>query len=144
MTTSREDDALRLADMYADRVYDYRRHASPETHHDMMVFRNALEGKLRRQHAEIAELRAEVERLEGELAIAKAFHDLAVKERNFERVASSRLQSELNTARTEAERLREALQRIADFTLLEFEGPHHMALVCVETARTALARKETT
>jgi len=58
------DDALRLADMYADRVYDYRRHASPETHHDMMVFRNALEGKLRRQHAEIAELRVEVERLQ--------------------------------------------------------------------------------
>jgi hypothetical protein len=46
--------------------------------------------------------------------------------------------------REEVERLREALQRIADFTLLEFEGPHHMALACVETARTALAQKETT
>ncbi len=69
------DDALRLADMYADRVYDYRRHASPETHHDMMVFRNALEGKLRRQHDEIASLRAEVERLRGVLTAIVDFVD---------------------------------------------------------------------
>jgi hypothetical protein len=42
----------------------------------------------------------------------------------------------------EVEQMREALQRIADFTLLEFEGPHHMALACVETARAALAKAE--
>jgi hypothetical protein len=59
----------------------------------------------------VDELEAEVEKLEGELAIAKAFHDVAVKERNFERVVSSRLQSELNTARTEVERLREAAKQ---------------------------------
>jgi hypothetical protein len=52
--------------------------------------------------------------------------------------------AEITALRAEVERLREALQRIADFTLLEFEGPHHMALVCVETARAALDKKETT
>jgi len=53
---SEQLEALRLADLYAERVYDYRRHASPETHHDMLVFRDAHEAEVRRLHAEIERL----------------------------------------------------------------------------------------
>ena len=53
---SEQLEALRLADLYAERVYDYRRHASPETLHDMMVFRDAHEAEVRRLHAEIERL----------------------------------------------------------------------------------------
>jgi len=49
--------ALTLAYEYANRVYDHRRHATSETHHDMLVFREALEAELRRLHAEAEELR---------------------------------------------------------------------------------------
>jgi uncharacterized protein YdcH (DUF465 family) len=42
--------------------------------------------------------------LERELEIAKAFHDVAVTERNFERVVSSRLQRELATTKAEVEK----------------------------------------
>jgi len=61
--------------------------------------------------AELRRLHGEVDRLEGELAITKTFYDLAIRERNFERLVSSRLQSELNTARAEVERLREVAEQ---------------------------------
>jgi ElaB/YqjD/DUF883 family membrane-anchored ribosome-binding protein len=53
----KQPEALRLAEMYADRLHDYRIRATEETLHDMMVFRDALEAELRRLHAEVEELR---------------------------------------------------------------------------------------
>jgi hypothetical protein len=54
MTTQPE--ALRLAEMYADRLHDYRIRATDETLHDMMVFRDALDAELRRLSAVNEEL----------------------------------------------------------------------------------------
>ena len=51
----KQPEALRLAEMYADRLHDYRIRATEETLHDMMVFRDALE-------AEIAALKVDAER----------------------------------------------------------------------------------
>jgi predicted RNase H-like nuclease (RuvC/YqgF family) len=124
-----DDDALLLAQHIEDGYYGHYPQAA---------------AKMRRQHAEITALRAEVERLRAELsATTERLENRAGTVRAL-CAETVRLQAERDEARAEAERLREALQRIADFTLLEFEGPHHMALVCVETARAALDKKETT
>jgi hypothetical protein len=47
---------MRLADIYAERCNDHQRHATEETHHDMMLFRNALEAEATRLHSVNAEL----------------------------------------------------------------------------------------
>jgi len=59
---SKQPEALRLAETYADRVHDYRIRATEETYHDMMVFRDALDAELRRLYAVNEEL---LEALEG-------------------------------------------------------------------------------
>ena len=58
-----ESTALRLADKYAEAFHDHQRHASHETRHDMLVFRDALGAELRRQHALNGELGAALRRL---------------------------------------------------------------------------------
>lgn len=45
-----QERALRLADKYAEAFHDHQRHASHETRHDMLVFRDALDAELRRLH----------------------------------------------------------------------------------------------
>jgi hypothetical protein len=47
---------MRLADIYAERCNDHQRHATEETHHDMMLFRKALEAEANRLHSINAEL----------------------------------------------------------------------------------------
>ena len=47
---------MRLADIYAERCNNHQRHATEETHHDMMWFSNALEAEATRLHSVIAEL----------------------------------------------------------------------------------------
>jgi hypothetical protein len=47
---------MRLADIYAERCNDHQRHATKETHHDMMLFRKALEAEATRLHSVNAEL----------------------------------------------------------------------------------------
>ena len=51
---------MRLADIYAERCNDHQRHATKETHHDMMLFRKALEAEANRLHSVNAELLAEL------------------------------------------------------------------------------------
>ncbi len=47
-------------------------------------------------------------------AVAKAFHDVAVKERDYERVRGNRIEKERDEARAEVERLRDRMQLVAD------------------------------
>ena len=47
---------MRLADIYAERCNDHQRHATEETHHDMMLFRKALEAEANRLHSVNAQL----------------------------------------------------------------------------------------
>ncbi len=51
-----QPEALRLADKYAEAFHDHQLHASRETRHDMLVFRDALDAELRRLHALNGEL----------------------------------------------------------------------------------------
>ena len=44
---------MRLADIYAERCNDHQRHATEETHHDMMLFRKALEAEANRLHESV-------------------------------------------------------------------------------------------
>jgi hypothetical protein len=53
---SEQPTALRLADKYAEAFHDHQLHASRETRHDMLVFRDALDAELRRLHALNGEL----------------------------------------------------------------------------------------
>ena len=43
-----QPNALLLADKYAEAFHDHQLHASRETRHDMLVFRDALDAELRR------------------------------------------------------------------------------------------------
>jgi len=45
---------MQIADTYAVRLYDFRKHACYETEHDMLLFRGALEDKMRQAIATYA------------------------------------------------------------------------------------------
>ncbi len=62
---------MRLADIYAERCNDHQRHATEETHHDMMLFRNALEAEATRLHSVNAELLEVLQQMQ--LALSRCF-----------------------------------------------------------------------
>jgi archaellum component FlaC len=78
---STQPEALRLAEMYADRLHDYRIRATEETLHDMMVFRDALEAELRRLHDELISSNTHAELTDQDCSRLEA-ENAALKEEN--------------------------------------------------------------
>jgi len=64
---TQQSEAQRLADKYAEAFHDHQRHASHETRHDMLVFRDALGAELRRLQSVETESKERILRLEGAL-----------------------------------------------------------------------------